>query len=96
MGHWLTSEQAWAGLILLLVACLVGVAIMIIVGCWKDQFHFRKTTATHLVWSPLVVWYVLLSYRVGCVVFSVILWILSITVRAFPCRGPLPPQCVLT
>lgn len=43
--------------------CFVLIVIFLYFG-FKRRWHgFQDTTVTHLVWSPLVIWYLLLSTR---------------------------------
>lgn len=71
----LDPEQAWPIIIALYVACLTILTISLIIGIKNNWHRFRETTATHLTWSPLVNWNVLLAYRIICAVVSIGFWI---------------------
>lgn len=72
-----SDSLSWALVGIVVATCVVVLAVVYILG-WQKKWHqFRNTTVTHLVWSPLVIWYVLLSYRLSAGIFSLMLLIMA-------------------
>ena len=65
------------------VISFVIITTVAYIGFKKRWHEFSQTTVTHLVWSPIVIWYMLLSFRLtGCTICATI-WMISFVLFLF-------------